>query len=82
MKTTLTAVLTALALVVFTDLAFGWSTTLDLDAASLHRVVEALSTPWRELIPAARPSSTAARPSWIGPSVTVRRCATCASSTT
>jgi hypothetical protein len=47
---------TAVALVVFTDLAFGWSTTLDVDAAQVHRVTRALSTPWARFWPDASPS--------------------------
>ncbi|NLY93870.1 MAG: DUF2868 domain-containing protein [Myxococcales bacterium] len=45
-----------LRLVALTDLAFSWATTLDLDAASLHRVVEALAAPWASLYPEAVPS--------------------------
>ena len=42
--------------VVFTDLAFGWSTTLDVDARVVHRGVEAIASPWARLWPAAAPS--------------------------
>lgn len=48
-------VLTAIALIAFTDLAFGWSTTLRLDADRAHRITQALSLPWRALWPAAVP---------------------------
>jgi len=57
------AIVTLLVLVVFTDLAFGWSTTLDVDAADVHRLTTALATPWaatgravpsRELVEASR----------------------------
>jgi hypothetical protein len=48
-------VLTAIALIVFTDLAFGWSTTLRLDADRVHRITQTLSLPWREFWPAAVP---------------------------
>lgn len=56
-----TALAAALGLVVFTDLAFGWSTTLTsgdprLDAQRLHAVTSALATPWRSFAPAAEPS--------------------------
>ena len=44
------------ALVVFTDLAFGWSTTLDLSPSTVKRLTDGLSTPWRSLIPDAVPS--------------------------
>jgi hypothetical protein len=46
----------ALALVVFSDLSFGWSTTLEVDAQALQRVTDLLSAPWAALWPAARPS--------------------------
>ena len=52
----LSAWLTLLVLVVVQDLAFGWSTTLDTAAASYHRLVVALATPWQALWPAAVPS--------------------------
>lgn len=46
-----------LRLVVFTDVSFGWSTTLGgLDARRFHSLVEALATPWRALWPAAVPA--------------------------
>jgi hypothetical protein len=57
----ITALVASLVLVVFTDLAFGWSTTLTtgdaaLDARRVHRVTSALATPWRWLAPEAEPS--------------------------
>jgi hypothetical protein len=57
-----TAALAAcLMLVVFTDLAFGWSTTLTTgdstqDAQRVHRITSALATPWRGFDPAASPT--------------------------
>ncbi|HMN43649.1 MAG TPA: DUF2868 domain-containing protein [Povalibacter sp.] len=48
-------VLTAIALIAFTDLAFGWSTTLRLNADRVHRITQTLSLPWREFWPAAVP---------------------------
>ncbi len=46
-----------LRLVVFTDVAFAWSTTLvELDARRFHALVEAVAAPWRSLWPAAVPS--------------------------
>jgi hypothetical protein len=50
------AIVTSLFLVAFTDLAFGWSTTLDVDERSLHALVRGLSTPWRSWLPDATPS--------------------------
>lgn len=47
-----------LRLVVFTDVAFGWSTTLDaLDAPRFHAIAAALAAPWRALWPAAVPGA-------------------------
>ena len=45
-----------LVFVVFTDLAFGWSTTLDVDPARIHRALEAMARPWAWLWPEADPS--------------------------
>lgn len=47
----------ALALVAFSDLAFSWSTTLNLDAERLHRITSTLALPWAQLVPAAHPSA-------------------------
>jgi hypothetical protein len=46
-----------LRLVVFTDVAFGWSTTLvELDASRFHALARAIALPWRALWPEAVPS--------------------------
>ena len=50
------ALVGTLGLVVFTDLAFGWSTTLELDAAAFHRAVAWVSRPWSPFWSAALPS--------------------------
>lgn len=47
---------TAAALIAFTDLAFGWSTTLRVDGGDLLRITDTLAAPWRWLLPAAAPS--------------------------
>jgi hypothetical protein len=52
------AIATGIALVTFTDLAFGWSTTLNLDARGIARIVDALSAPWQSWAPGAVPDST------------------------
>lgn len=39
-----------------TDLAFGWSSTLDLGSGVLHRITSMLAWPWSTLWPAAVPS--------------------------
>ncbi len=41
-----------------TDLAFGWSSTLDISATSLHRLTAVLAWPWQWLWPDAVPSLT------------------------
>ncbi|MEQ8663213.1 MAG: DUF2868 domain-containing protein [Gammaproteobacteria bacterium] len=51
------ALAAAAALIVFTDLAFGWGTTLDVDAAAMLAITDALAWPWRELWPAAVPDA-------------------------
>ncbi|MGH8578764.1 MAG: DUF2868 domain-containing protein [Gammaproteobacteria bacterium] len=43
-------------LIIFSDLAFGWSTTLDVEGAFFHRVVSALALPWASWFPEAVPS--------------------------
>ncbi len=45
-----------LYLVVFTDLAFGWSTTLNVDAQHLQGITDALAWPWGPFVPQAKPS--------------------------
>lgn len=45
----------ALLLVAFTDLAFGWSTTLNVDPALVHGIVSTLALPWSGWLPAAAP---------------------------
>jgi len=47
--------LLGLVLVTFTDLAFGWTTTLDLNPANVHDVFAALALPWRDWLPTAVP---------------------------
>jgi hypothetical protein len=53
----LAALATALSLVAFTDLAFAWSTTLDLSQASFLRIATTLSLPWSAVWPDAVPSA-------------------------
>ena len=53
----LAALLSCLRLVVFSDLAFSWSTTLvELDAGRFHAFVNALATPWSWALPDAVPT--------------------------
>jgi len=49
------AFLTALYFIVFTDLTFAWSSTLDLEPELVHRVAQAVAWPW-SWIPSAVPS--------------------------
>lgn len=52
----LTALLTLLVQVVVSDLAFGWSTTLQASANGYHQLMAALAWPWHAWLPAAVPS--------------------------
>jgi hypothetical protein len=51
------ALATAVALVSFTDLAFGWSTTLSVDSGHAARVVRAIAWPWQAAVPSAVPDA-------------------------
>lgn len=51
------AIVTAVLLVTFSDLAFGWSTTLEADPALVSRIVHTLAWPWHAFAPAAVPSA-------------------------
>lgn len=51
------ALLAALVLIAFTDLAFGWSTTLRLDSDDVLRLTRLLAVPWREHWPSAVPTA-------------------------
>lgn len=50
------ALATAVALIAFTDLAFGWSTTLRMDGDDVLRISNALAAPWAWFWPDAVPS--------------------------
>ena len=52
------ALATVAALIAFTDLAFGWSTTLRMDSSDALRITNTLAAPWRALWPDAVPSAT------------------------
>ncbi|MDY0067177.1 MAG: DUF2868 domain-containing protein [Steroidobacteraceae bacterium] len=47
----------AVGLIAFTDLAFGWSTTLRIEAAEALRITNAISAPWRSWWPEAVPGA-------------------------
>jgi hypothetical protein len=51
------ALATAVALVTFSDLAFGWSTTLEANPAAITRAVQLIASPWAGIVPAAVPSA-------------------------
>jgi len=51
------AIAGAMQLIVFSDLSFGWGTTLDVDAEAMHRVTQTLSLPWQSVWPEAQPSA-------------------------
>ena len=50
------ALATCLFLVTFSDLVFSWSTTLDVNARTVHGIVRVLSVPWSLVWPDAAPS--------------------------
>lgn len=50
------ALVATFAFVVFTDLAFGWSSTLEIGADSVHRMARGLAAPWSAFWPEAVPS--------------------------
>ena len=45
-----------LAAITFTDIAFVWSTTLQLPAVDMHRLTSLFAAPWKSLAPQAVPS--------------------------
>lgn len=47
----------ATLLIAFTDIAFGWSPTLNLSPTALHAVFEMISAPWSSWLPLAVPST-------------------------
>jgi hypothetical protein len=51
------ALAAAIALVTFSDLAFGWSTTLEADPAAVARAVQRIASPWGAVVPEAVPST-------------------------
>ncbi len=62
----LSALATCLYLVVFTDLAFGWSTTLQPEPVTVHRAMEWLALPWAWFAPQWVPTLEVVRESqWI-----------------
>ena len=50
--------LSCLYLVTFTDLAFGWSTTLNFDNSVVKSITDTLSWPWKTIFPAAVPDTS------------------------
>lgn len=50
------ALVTAILLVTFTDLAFGWSTTLQAEPPAVTRLAQALAWPWHTIAPWAVPT--------------------------
>jgi hypothetical protein len=51
------ALAAAAALIAFTDLAFGWSTTLSVGSETAARIVDAIAIPWQALAPGAVPDA-------------------------
>jgi hypothetical protein len=52
------ALCVAMALVLFTDLAFGWSSTIELSTQTLLRIVHTFALPWHSALPQAVPDET------------------------
>ena len=50
------AIIALLSLVLLTDLAFAWSTTLNLTTSHLQTAIRIISSPWQQVIPSAVPS--------------------------
>ena len=48
--------LALILMIISKDIAFGWSTTLQVDAKSFQSLLSTLSLPWREFLPSAVPS--------------------------
>ena len=48
--------LSLVIMIISKDIAFGWSTTLQVDAKSFQALLATISLPWREFIPSAVPS--------------------------
>jgi hypothetical protein len=53
----ISVIATAAMLIAFTDLAFGWSTTLSVDSATASGIVHAIAAPWAGLFPASVPDA-------------------------
>lgn len=52
------AITTGFVLVTFTDLAFGWSTTLAAEPGTIEKLVRSVALPWHRLVPSAVPDLT------------------------
>lgn len=50
------ALLTCLYLIIFSDLAFAWNTTLDFPNSNFHKMTTIISKPWQHFAPEAVPS--------------------------
>jgi len=50
------AICTFLTLVVVTDLAFSWSSSLDITSKKVHSITSTISTPWKSVVTNAVPS--------------------------
>lgn len=51
-----TALLTLLSVITFSDVAFGWSSTLNISTANIFAITQTLSLPWQSWLPLAHPS--------------------------
>ena len=50
------ALATCLYLITFSDLAFAWNTTLEINNKTFHTITRTIATPWRTIVPQGVPS--------------------------
>ncbi|MCU0644351.1 MAG: DUF2868 domain-containing protein [bacterium] len=50
------ALVTCLYLITFSDLAFAWNTTLEINNKSFHTIIRTIAAPWKSLAPKGVPS--------------------------
>ncbi|HEX9973970.1 MAG TPA: DUF2868 domain-containing protein, partial [bacterium] len=50
------ALVTCLYLITFSDLAFAWNTTLEINNKSFHAIIRTIAAPWKSVAPKGAPS--------------------------
>lgn len=61
----LAALMTTIALVIFSDRAFGWQSAVNFSSEQIHELVQTLAAPWSWALPDATPSLSAVEGSKI-----------------